>query len=334
MMINTKIIALDYEIAQNTITNDDLAKVMDTSDEWITTRTGIKQRRIISGDLTSTDLGIAAAKKVILRAEKNGFNPELIDLIIVASSAPEDIYPSVSCWIQKALELKCPCFDLRAACAGFIYSLSVAKAFIKSGTYKNILIVATDTTTKYTDWSDRSTCVLFGDGAGATIVSSDNGTQDDIVDVDLMTDGSVADYITLKIQRDSSPLVNQAQAKIKPYINMKGREVYKFVMQVIPPKLEELLIKTGLKIDDIDYFVPHQSNQRMIDALAQRLNISNDKVISNIANYGNMSAASIIVAIREGIDENKIKLPATFMLSAFGAGMTAGNAIIKLDKNI
>ena len=332
-MIGTKIIALDYEVAKNTITNEDLTKILDTSDEWITTRTGIKERKVISGDMTSTDLGIAAAKKVIKRAEKKGYNPSSTDLILVASSAPEDIYPSVSCLIQKELGINCPCFDLRAACAGFIYSLNVARAFIKAQIYKNILIVATDSTTKYTDWTDRSTCVLFGDGAGAAIVCADS-VDDDIIGIDLMTDGSVADYITLKVQRDPSKLVEQRKEDIKPFINMKGREVYKFVMQLIPPKLEELLNKTNTKIEDIDYFVPHQSNQRMIDALAQRLNIGNEKVISNIEKYGNMSAASIIVAIREGVDNNKIKLPATFMLSAFGAGMTAANAIIKLDKDI
>ena len=333
-MTSTKIIALDCEVAKNTITNDDLARIMDTSDEWITTRTGIKERKIISGDLTSTDLGIKAAQKVVARAKKKGFDADTIDLILVASSAPEDIYPSVSCYIQKALGLKCPCFDLRAACAGFIYSLNVARAFIQSGIYKNILIVATDTTTKYTDWNDRSTSVLFGDGAGSAIVCADNTKDDDIIAIELMTDGSVADFITLKAQRDCSPLVEQRKTNIKSYINMKGREVYKFVMQLIPPKLEELLAKAKMSIDDIDYFVPHQSNLRMIDALAQRLKVPSEKVISNIEKYGNMSAASIIVALREGIDSNKIKLPATFMLSAFGAGMTAANAVIKLDKDI
>ena len=328
-----KIIALDCKIAQNTITNDDLTKILDTSDEWITTRTGIKERKVVSGDETSTDLGIEAAKKVVLRAEKKGFDKNSIDLILVASSAPEDVYPSVSCYIQRALEIKCPCFDLRAACAGFIYSLNVARAFIESKIYKNILIVATDTTTKYTDWSDRATCVLFGDGAGAAIVSACDD-DNDIIGLELMTDGSVADYITLKIQREPSKLVEPLENKILPYINMKGREVYKFVMQVIPPKLEELMNKTNTKIEDIDYFVPHQSNLRMMDALAERLHIEKEKLISNIEKYGNMSAASIIVALREGIDNNKIKLPAKFMLSAFGAGMTAGNAIIKLDKDI
>lgn len=333
MSIGTKIIALDYEVADNTITNDDLAKVLDTSDEWISTRTGIKKRRIISNDTTSTDLGISAAEKVIERAKKKGFDPNSIDLIIAASSAPEDIYPSVSCLIQRALKIKTACFDLRAACAGFIYSMNTARAYIKSGLYDNILIVATDSTTKYTDWQDRSTCVLFGDGAGAAILSKSEN-DDDIIGIELLADGSVADYITLKIQGTNCPLVEPAQTKHKPFINMKGKEVYKFVMQLVPPKLEELLKQTNTKVEDIDYFVPHQSNLRMIEALAQRLKVDNEKVISNIQNYGNMSAASIIVAIREGVDSGKIKLPAKFMLSAFGAGMSVANAIIKLDKDI
>ena len=165
MTIGVKILALDCEVANNIVTNEDLTKILDTSDEWITTRTGIKKRRVISGDVTSTDLGIAAAKKALKRAS---FDPKEIDLIIAASSAPEEVYPSVACRIQGALEAKnAACFDAKAACAGFIYSLNIAQAFIKSGIYKNILIVATDATTKFTDWEDRSICVLFGDGAGA-----------------------------------------------------------------------------------------------------------------------------------------------------------------------
>lgn len=331
MPIGTKIIALDYEVAKNTLTNDDLTKILDTSDEWISTRTGIKKRRVLSGNETSTNLGIEVAKKVIKRAN---YQSSEFDMIIVASSAPEEIYPSISCRIQGEIGAKnAACFDIKAACAGFIYALKTAQAFIKSGMYKNILIVATDATTKFSDWSDRSTCVLFGDGAGAMIVKADEN-QNDIIGIDLLADGSCADYITLSIKGKNCPLVENKKEEIAPFIQMKGKDVYKFVMQIIPPKLEELISKTNLTSNDIDYFIPHQSNQRMIDALAQRLNIDNSKVISNIEHYGNMSAASIIVAIREAIDEGKMKLPAKVMLSAFGAGMTAGNAILNLEKNI
>jgi len=335
MTINTKIIALDFEVAQNVIKNDDLTKILDTSDEWITTRTGIKERRIISKDETSTTLGIKAAQKTLKRAEKRGFKVEDIDMIIAAASAPEDIYPSVSCYIQGAIGAKnAACYDLKAACSGFIYALQNARAFIKSGLYKNILIVATDATTKFTDWEDRSVCVLFGDGAGAMIVTATEENTEDIVGINLIADGECGDYITLKTQGKNCPLVEKIENEVKPYISMKGKDVYKFVMHKIPPKLEELLETTNTDVKDIDYFIPHQSNQRMIDALASRLTIDNSKVISNIALYGNMSAASIPVAIRESIDNGKIKLPATLMLSAFGAGMTGANAIIKLDKEI
>lgn len=331
MAIGTKILALDCEVAQNEVTNEDLTKILDTSDEWITTRTGIKKRRVISGDVTSTDLGIAAAKKVVKRAN---FDSEKIDLIIAASSAPEEVFPSVSCRIQAAIGAKnAACFDTKAACAGFIYSLNIAQAFIKSGIYKNILIVAADATTKFTDWEDRSICVLFGDGAGAVLVTADEN-NDNIIGIDLLADGDCGDYITLKTQGKNCPLVDEIKTEAKPFIQMKGKEVYKFVMSVIPPKLEELMTKTNTKTEEIDYFIPHQSNQRMIDALAQRLGIEASKVISNIEHYGNMSAASIIVAIREAIDKKEIKLPATVMLSAFGAGMSAGNAILKLEENI
>lgn len=332
MTIGTKIIALDCEVAKNVITNEDLTKILDTSDEWISTRTGIKKRRVLSNAETSVDLGISAAKKVVKRANYKG---DEFDMIIAASSAPEEVFPSISCRIQAALGAKgAACFDMKAACAGFIYALNIARAFIQSGLYKNILIVATDATTKFTDWTDRSICVLFGDGAGSAIVKADENNND-IVGIDLIADGACGDYITLTTKGTHCPLANENDEKeTKPFIQMKGKEVYKFVMTEIPPKLEELMAKTNKTTSDIDYFIPHQSNQRMIDALAQRLKIDNSKVISNIEHYGNMSAASILVAIREGIDDGSIKLPATVMLSAFGAGMTAGNAIIKLDKNL
>lgn len=331
MAIGTKIIAIDCEVAKNIITNDDLTKILDTSDEWIYSRTGIKKRRVLPKNETSVDLGIRAAQKVVQRAKYSG---DEFDMIITASSAPEEVYPSVACRIQAAIGAKnAACFDIKAACAGFIYALNTAQAFIKSGLYKNILIVATDATTKFTDWEDRSVCVLFGDGAGSAIVKADEN-QNDIVGISLLADGTCADYITLTTKGTHCPLLDGSNEEIKPFIQMKGKEVYKFVMQEIPPKLEELMTKTNKTTADIDYFIPHQSNQRMIDALAQRLELDNSKVISNIEHYGNMSAASILVAIREAVDEGKIKLPATVMLSAFGAGMTAGNAILNLDKNI
>ncbi len=326
-MNGVKILAIDYEVAKNTITNDDLTKILDTSDEWISTRTGIKERRVISGDETSTTLGVAAALKTLKRAD---FNPCDIDLIIAAASAPEDVYPSVSCLIQADIKAKnAACFDLKAACSGFLYALETARAFIKSGLYKNVLIVATDATTKFTDWKDRSVCVLFGDGAGAALLTASQ-EDDDILGINLLSDGTCGDYITLKTQGVNCPLVEEIKDIHKPFINMKGKDVYKYVMTAVPVKIEELLEETNTKIEDIDYFVPHQSNQRMIDALSQRLNLSDEKVISNIQHYGNMSAASIPVAIREGIDKGEIKLPAKILLSAFGAGMTAANAIIKL----
>ncbi len=331
MSLGIKIKALDVEVAKNIITNDDLEKILDTSDEWISTRTGIKQRRVCSKGENSTTLGIEAAKKAIKRSS---FDVEKIDMILAAASAPEDVYPSVSCLIQAGIGAKnAVCFDVKAACSGFLYVLQTARAFIQAGLYENILIVATDATTKFTDWTDRSVCVLFGDGAGAMIVSKDE-KDNDIIGINMLSDGTCGDYITLKTQGTNCKLVEDEEEKAKPFIQMKGKDVYKYVMTEIPPKIEELLEETNTKIEDIDYFVPHQSNQRMIDALSHRLEIDNSKVVSNIEQYGNMSAASILVALREEIDAGKIKLPSKFLLSAFGAGMTGANAIIKLDENI
>ncbi len=331
MTIGVKICSLDFEVAKTTLTNKDLEKFLDTTDEWITKRTGIKKRQILKDSETSVELGINAAKKAIERAS---FNPLDFDLIISASSAPEEIYPSTSCVIQDAIQAKnAACFDLKAACAGLIYSLNVARAFIKSGIYKNILIVATDSTSKYTDWSDRSTCVLFSDGAGAIILKADEN-DDDILDIDLMADGSCKDYITLTVKGKPCPIVDEAKENKKPFIQMKGKEVYRFVMNEMPPRLEKLLKNCNLTPETIDYFLPHQSNQRMINALAEKLAIDGSKIISTIENHGNMSAASVIVALRESIDNKNLKLPAKILISTFGAGMSAGNAIIKLDENI
>jgi 3-oxoacyl-[acyl-carrier-protein] synthase-3 len=237
MTTGAKIVAIDCEVAKNIITNDDLSKILDTSDEWISSRTGIKKRCVLSGDQTSTDLGIEAAHKVIKRANYQG---DEFDMIIAASSAPEEVFPSISCRIQAAIGAKnAACFDIKAACAGFIYALNIGNAFIKSGLYKNILIVATDATTKFTDWEDRSICVLFGDGAGSAILRADEN-ENDIIGIDLIADGTCGDYITLKTQGTNCPLVDKTSQETKPYIQMKGKDVYKFVMQEIPPKLEEL----------------------------------------------------------------------------------------------
>lgn len=326
-----KISAIDFYVPDKVITNNDLAKIVNTSDEWITQRTGIKQRHIISGEENSAVLGINAAEKVVI---KSSIDPMDIDLIIVASSSPHKAFPSIACEIQSALGCKKAVgFDIKAACSGFIYGLSIAKAYILSGMFKNILVVATDATTKFLDWDERGTCVLFGDGAGAALIQKTNDCINDLKFINIVSDGDSKDLISLNIPNQNCPLA-KPDIERKKYIQMQGREVYKYVMQKIPNEINRILKEANKTIDDIDYFIPHQANMRMIEALSTRLKISNNKVISNIDKYGNISAASIPTVITEGINTGKILLPCNLLICAFGAGMTIGSGIISLRKDL
>ena len=319
---------MEFAIPKQCFTNDDMAKLVDTSDEWIVQRTGIKTRYIASYKENAVTLAIEAAKKLLNSLK---IVPETIDLIISATSAPERCYPSVACELQNALNIpKAGGFDLVAACSGFLYALQVARANILSGLYKRILVVASDTTTKFLDWTDRSSCCLFGDGASATIVEASDNGEDDISILNLYADGDYKEIISLNVQSTLCPLCEKSNEPLNKYIYMNGREVYKYVMKKIPSIVEETLAQVKMKIDDIDYFIPHQANLRMIEALAQRLNIPNDKVLTNIEKYGNMSATSIPCVISENLKNGKIKSDSTLLLSAFGAGMTSACAIIKV----
>lgn len=330
MSNNVKISAINFCVPQKVVTNDDLANIVDTNDEWISQRTGIKERRVVSGEENASMLGYQAAKKVL---DKSGLNPLDVELIIVAASSPHKSYPSAACEIQAALGCKnAAAFDIKAACSGFIYGMSIAKAYIKSGMYEKILLISTDATSKFVDWTDRSTCVLFGDGAGAAVLEKSD-ESDDIEHIHLIADGEHKDFISLDIPNANCPLAEKNEQH-STHILMQGREVYKYVMQKIPAEVKMLLEKAGKTAEDIDYFIPHQANLRMIEALSERLNFPPEKVITNIQKYGNISAASIPSAITEGIESGKITLPCNVLICAFGAGMTIGSAIITLREHL
>lgn len=330
-LIPLKIAGVGYSVPQTVITNEDLTKLYETSDEWIYTRTGIKERRVVSGEENAIDLGYKAAKNAI---EKAKINPEEIDLIIAASSAPADLYPAMACHIQARLGIKnIPAFDVTAACSGLIYTLEMARAFIGSGIYKTVLIVAADNNSRLCDWTDRGTSILFGDGAGAMVVTKSDDGIDDILAIDIRADGSIGEYITLPLTGQNCPLVEPCEEK-PVHISMNGKEVYKFVVKIIPQYIDKCLNDANLKAEDVDYFIPHQANQRIIEAVQQRLGYSDDKVISNIKYYGNTSAASVPIALAEGVESGKVKLPSTAILCGFGAGMTWGVAIVRLREGI
>ncbi len=330
-LVPLKIAGVGYCVPETVIKNEDLTKLYDTSDEWIYTRTGIKERRVVSGEENAIDLGYEAAKNALKKAN---IKPEEIDMIIAASSAPADLYPAMACRIQARLGIKeIPAFDVTAACSGLIYTMEMARAFIGAGIHKKILIVATDNNSRFCDWTDRSVSILFGDGAGAMVLTEAEDGVDDILAIDIKADGSIGEYITLPFTGQNCPLVEPCEQK-PSHVKMNGREVYKFVAKILPEYIDKCLKQAGMKAEDIDYLIPHQANQRIIEAVQSRLGYSDEKVISNIKYYGNTSAASVPIALAEGVEHGKIKLPCTAILCGFGAGMTWGVAIVRLREGI
>ena len=331
--IPLRIAGIGYSVPKTVITNDDLTKLYDTSDEWIYTRTGIKERRVVSGNETAIDLGLDAAKKAI---EKSGLGVNEIDCIISAASVPPQLYPTLACTLQAKLgiEKTIPAFDMTAACSGLIYALQVARGFIGTGIYKTILIVAADNNSRITNWEDRGTSILFGDGAGAMIVTASEDDVDDILSINISANGSIGQMIYTNMPAHNCPLVEQADEVGDGVIHMNGKEVYKFAVSTVPAYVEDCISKSGMTADEIDYLIPHQANQRIIESIQNRLKYSDEKVISNIKYYGNTSAASIPIALVEGVEQGKIKLGSTAVLCGFGAGMTWGAAVVRLREGI
>jgi 3-oxoacyl-[acyl-carrier-protein] synthase-3 len=331
-LIPLKIAGVGYSVPNTVITNHDLTKLYDTSDEWIYSRTGIKERRIVSGDESAFELGVNAAKNAL---SKSNIKTEDIELVIVATSAPSQLYPAMGCRIQAELGIpnNIPAFDITAACTGLIYALSIARGYIASGMYKNILIVATDNNSKLLDWSDRSCSILFGDGAGAMVVTASEDGVDDIISIDIKSNGSIGDIIQFNLSGKNCPLVEPNTEKPQ-FITMNGKEVYRFVARVLPEYVENLIANAGMKAEDIDYLIPHQANLRIIQAVQERLGYSDEKVVTNIEHYGNTSAASIPLALVESVEKGKVKLGSTAILTGFGAGMTWGGAIVRLREGI
>ncbi len=321
-----------YSVPETVITNDDLTKLYDTSDEWIYTRTGIKERRVVSGNQNAVDLGFEASKMAI---KNSGFKPEDIDCVIAAASAPPQLYPSLACNIQARLGIPnhVPAFDLTAACTGLIYALQVARSLIGCGLYKNILLIASDNNSRLVDWTDRGTSILFGDGAGAFVVTEAQDGIDDILSLNIYADGEIGQYIYMNMPGANCPLVEPFEP-VDAHIKMSGRDVYKFVVSTLPQYIDKSIEDAGMKAEDINYLIPHQANQRIIEALQNRLGYSDEKVISNIKYYGNTSAASIPIALVEGVEKGKIKLDSTAILCGFGAGMTWGAAVVRLREGI
>ena len=293
------------------LTNFDLEQILDTSDEWITTRTGIKERHIADEWEKASDLALPAAKEAI---ENAGLTPKDIDCVIVATSTPDMTFPSTACFLADKLGCSKPmAFDISAACSGFIYALTIANSFIKSGQFKNVLVVGAEVFSKIIDWNDRSTAVIFGDGAGAAVVSEAEG-ESDILAAKMKSDGS-----------HWGSLYCPVGEKLK----MRGRETFKLAIKSMETASKKALEKAGVSLEDIKLVIPHQANIRIIRALAERLELPEEKVFSNIHKYGNTSAASIPIAMYEAWKEGKIKKGDYLLLTAFGGGLTWGAIVLK-----
>ena len=325
-----RILGIGCAVPTQVVTNDDLTKLFDTSDEWIYTRTGIKERHLFTDDREAFDLLKKAAIQALNNAE---LKPEDMDLIIAATSMPVQFMPSTSCVLQELLEIErnVPAFDISVACSGFVYGLDVASAYIQSGKYKNVLLVTIDNCSRYVDWTDRRTSILFGDGIGAAVISA--GGVSDIDVINIKANGHIGEYIHMPAQNGNSPFSTQKPQQ--QFCNMAGQEVYKFAVSLVPPYIaDEILAQNNILPEDVDYLIPHQANQRIVKAIQDRLGYDDSKVISNIEHFGNTSASSILIALCDGLASGKIKTPSRAIVCGFGAGMCWGGGVIRLNDGI
>ncbi|MCL2145200.1 MAG: ketoacyl-ACP synthase III [Endomicrobia bacterium] len=322
-----KILGTGSYFPKKVLTNEDLEKIVNTTNEWITTRTGIKERHIAEKDEATSDLAYQASLEALKAAN---ITAEQIDLILVATVTPDMSFPSTACVLQTKLGLtSAPAFDLSAACSGFIYGISIAKAFIESGVYKNILLVGAEALTKFTDWTDRNTCVLFGDGAGAMILSASE-ENDDVLSVFLGADGSYADLLSMPGGGSACPATAESVNEKKHFIRMKGKEVFKVAVLKMALAAGKALEMANKKIEDIKLFIPHQANMRIIEAVAEKMDVLMERVFVNIHKTGNISAATTITALDEAIKIGKLKAGDLVELVAFGGGFTWGAAVIRI----
>lgn len=309
------------------LSNNHLSQIVETSDEWIYTRTGMKNRCIASNSETLSRLSAEASQKAIAMA---GISPTDLDLIILATSTPDDLFGS-ACKIQGLIgATNAVAFDLTAACSGFIFALITAAQFIRTGVYQNVLIIGADVLSRWVDWSDRTTCVLFGDGAGAVVCQA-NPLGDRLLAAEMYSDGSQNDSLNLCYGSQSQALVENITTEVGQYqpITMNGKEVYRFAVAKVPEAIGKAMFRANLTAEDIDWLLLHQANQRIMDAVAKRLKIPPAKILSNIAEYGNTSAASIPLALDAAVREGKVKPGDTIAASGFGAGLTWASAIFK-----
>jgi 3-oxoacyl-[acyl-carrier-protein] synthase-3 len=325
--ISAVITGTGASLPEKILTNQDLERMVETTDEWITTRTGIRERRVAREGETMSQFAVQASVRAL---EMASLDPALLDLIICATVTPDMPIPATSCTIQERLKArKAAAFDLSAGCSGFVYALSIAHQFIRTGVYRNVLVIGAELLTKYLDWSDRTTCILFADGAGAVVLSATDEPGRGVLSTRIHADGSMADYITLPGGGTIHPPTAESVRAGLHFIRMKGNETFKIAVRSIEEVCREVLDDAGVKPSEVDLFVPHQANRRIIDAVGSRLGISSDRVYLNIERTGNTSSASIPIALDEANRKGLIAPGSRVLFAAFGAGLTWGAALLR-----
>ena len=312
---------------KNVVTNEDLSQIVDTSDEWIRTRTGIGERHLADESETVSFMASEAAKEAL---ENSGLSIEEIDLLIVATMTPDMLFPSTACLVQSKLGLKkVASFDIEAACSGFLYALEVGSSMLKAGAYKNALIIGSEKISGIVDWQDRTTCVLFGDGAGAAVLSKTEEPDIGVLGALLRAEGDAAHLLHMPGGGSNIPASSESLDDRQHFLKMNGKEIFKVAVRYMEQATLDLLESKGLTIEEIDCVIPHQANMRIIDSLGERLGVPKEKFVNNLVRYGNTSAASIPIALTEAVKLGKLKKGDHLLLIAFGAGLTWGASLIK-----
>ena len=325
MGFNVKITGVGYSVPDKILTNEDLEQMVDTSAKWITQRTGIQERRVAGDNEPTSYFATKAAQKAL---EMAGIAAEEIDLIIVGTVTPDMAFPSTACIVQKNIgATKAAAFDIEAACTGFVYGFSVATQFIENNIYKNVLVIGAETLSTIVDYEDRNTCILFGDGAGAAVLTKSEEKQ--VLSIELGADGRGGDLLSRPVGGSLRPLTPDNIHEREHFVQMAGQEVFKFAVTIMNETSKKCIEKANLTNEDIDFFIPHQANIRIIDSAVKRLKISPEKVYKNLDRYGNMSAASIPVALAEAVEKGLIKKGDNVLMVGFGGGLTWGGTLIK-----
>ncbi len=316
-------------LPEQILTNEDLTKMVDTSNEWIVSRTGIRERRIAAADEATSDLAARAALRAL---EDAGIEPEAVDMIVMGTATPDMLFPSTACIVQDKIgATRAAAFDLSAGCTGFIYALNIGQQFVASGQYNIVLVIGADCISRILNWEDRNTCVLFGDGAGAVVLRPVQEGEGFLA-FELGAEGSGGQHLMLPAGGSSKPATIETVKNKEHSVHMSGSDVFKFAVRAMSDSTLAILQKTGLAVEDVDILIPHQANMRIIDAAAKRLNIPLEKIVVNLDRYGNMSNASIPVALDEEVRAGHIKKGDTVVLVGFGAGLTWGSCLFKWGK--